>query len=765
MIRDVPHDADVRVLSSAVHALRRVYTAHFHSGQMRGADEDEAEAEEGAGAGRGSLRASFFTFLEALISIVGTKDPTSSSSKKKKQKQAKAGSGEGEEDGAPSWLDLQVLALSTAAHFMAHANSIAGQVAQGSTSLCWDVTSWLFRALLAGGGPSSASAYESTPSSSSSSASPTTSPELIPLLTLNLSGALTTLRQEFCDDYDDVRYAAVRIVRDACVGKRVQLAAAAAAATGKKGKKGLGPGSKRRRAEAAADGDEGDEDGDGSAASALGGGPSRLGERLVSACHSHVLARNAADFLLGISLPLDEGEWADADHASFAVEQVGEEVDAHRAAHGLPAERRGGAATTDAAAAPKAGKKRAKFLSANSDSEDDEQLGGDDEEADEEEEEDGSGGAARRGGKGGRRGKSASAGPRYTLLSEQRRAYGEAWIALLRLPSLPADVVRRVLLALPTRVLPHLVSERQPLLLADFLTDACDRGGAHALLALQSLFDLMQRHGLEYPRFYPRLYALLTPETAAAKYRGKYLTLLDLFLSSPALPAYLTAAFAKRLARVALTAPFGFALFAVPALYNLCKRHPATQTLLHRGGAGAGATGVPAAPHVPAPSGKGGAAKPWPAPADPYDALTDEPSNCRALESSLWEVSALQQHYHGPVANLARALSRGDFTRADYDVTLFAGESATYAAAVDGELTRTVRAQGGERASASIAFEFLAPAAVFASAGGDLAGRAREGVGSGAAAAAAAAARAGGNGAAPAFAAGHLLDSVLDFGS
>lgn len=38
----------------------------------------------------------------------------------------------------------------------------------------------------------------------------------------------------------------------------------------------------------------------------------------------------------------------------------------------------------------------------------------------------------------------------------------------------------------------------------------CCAGGLTGLLALNGLFVLVSRHGLEYPAFYARLYALLT---------------------------------------------------------------------------------------------------------------------------------------------------------------------------------------------------------------------------------------------------------------
>ena len=48
------------------------------------------------------------------------------------------------------------------------------------------------------------------------------------------------------------------------------------------------------------------------------------------------------------------------------------------------------------------------------------------------------------------------------------------------------------------------------------------------------------------------------------------------------LPAYLVAAFVKRLAQLALVAPPPAALTNLALIYNLMLRHPATVVLIHR---------------------------------------------------------------------------------------------------------------------------------------------------------------------------------------
>lgn len=41
-------------------------------------------------------------------------------------------------------------------------------------------------------------------------------------------------------------------------------------------------------------------------------------------------------------------------------------------------------------------------------------------------------------------------------------------------------------------------------------------------MALSGLFILMTQHGLEYPNFYAKLYALLTPSVFLAKHRAVF---------------------------------------------------------------------------------------------------------------------------------------------------------------------------------------------------------------------------------------------------
>lgn len=129
--------------------------------------------------------------------------------------------------------------------------------------------------------------------------------------------------------------------------------------------------------------------------------------------------------------------------------------------------------------------------------------------------------------------------------------------------------------------------------------------------------------GLEYPAFYTRLYNLITAEAFAAKHRAQFFKLADLFLSSGLVPAYTAAAFAKKMARLAVAAPPAGAMTAIAFIHNLIRRHPACTVLLDNP-----AGGSKAGPGV-----------------DVYDETQEDPAKSRAVESSLWELSCLRNHY------------------------------------------------------------------------------------------------------------------------
>ncbi|XP_064400070.1 nucleolar complex protein 4 homolog B-like isoform X2 [Halichondria panicea] len=136
-------------------------------------------------------------------------------------------------------------------------------------------------------------------------------------------------------------------------------------------------------------------------------------------------------------------------------------------------------------------------------------------------------------------------------LQKHRKQFSDAWLAFLRLPLGPS-LRKHMLVSLHSEVIPNLMDPR---LLLDFLTYSYDEGGVVGLLALNGLFLLMNQHHLDYPDFYNKLYQLLEPSVFHVKYMQRFFHLLDTFLQSTHLSMYLVAAFAKKIARLSLSAP------------------------------------------------------------------------------------------------------------------------------------------------------------------------------------------------------------------
>ncbi|XP_074642696.1 nucleolar complex protein 4 homolog [Tubulanus polymorphus] len=213
------------------------------------------------------------------------------------------------------------------------------------------------------------------------------------------------------------------------------------------------------------------------------------------------------------------------------------------------------------------------------------------------------------------------------LMSEQKRLFTLLWLEFLK-QQLSVNIYKKVLVILHDKVMPYVSN---PLLLSDFLTISYNIGGAVSLLALNGLFVLIQKYNLNYPDFYPKLYSLLDPSVFHVKYQARFFYLTDLFLTSTHLPAYLVAAFIKKLSRLALTAPASSLSFLIPLVYNLIIRHPTCHCLIHRTDFESIA-------------------------GDPYVFEEKDPAKCNALDSSLWEIKTMQNHYHPAIVNEAMKL-------------------------------------------------------------------------------------------------------------
>lgn len=174
------------------------------------------------------------------------------------------------------------------------------------------------------------------------------------------------------------------------------------------------------------------------------------------------------------------------------------------------------------------------------------------------------------------------------LFSREKKAFSKVWAVLLTCP-MTTTLYKAVLADFPTLVLPFL---SHPVMSVDFCFQAYNKGGYCALLSLKSLFVIATTLNIDVPQFYPKLYALLSPAVFVSKRRAEFFQLTDLFLSSEYLPLSTAAAFAKKLARLALFAPAAGAVVCLQLVFNIIRRHPSTSFLIHAGSAAA-ASGLP----------------------------------------------------------------------------------------------------------------------------------------------------------------------------
>ncbi|KFK40110.1 hypothetical protein AALP_AA3G331600 [Arabis alpina] len=229
-----------------------------------------------------------------------------------------------------------------------------------------------------------------------------------------------------------------------------------------------------------------------------------------------------------------------------------------------------------------------------------------------------------------------------TIAKRMKLKFTKAWISFLRLP-LPLGVYKKVLASIDQTVIPHLSN---PSMLCDFLTKSYDIGGVVSVMALSSLFILMTKHGLEYPNFYEKLYALLVPSVFVAKHRAKFLQLLDACLKSPLLPAYLAASFTKKLSRLSLSVPPSGSLVITALIYNLLRRHPSINHLVHKEtDATANEDYSESQPKTRKNLG-----------IDPFNNLESDPKKSGAMNSSLWEIDTLRHHYCPAVSRFVPSL-------------------------------------------------------------------------------------------------------------
>ncbi|MCD7462410.1 hypothetical protein HAX54_048496 [Datura stramonium] len=278
------------------------------------------------------------------------------------------------------------------------------------------------------------------------------------------------------------------------------------------------------------------------------------------------------------------------------------------------------------------------------------------------------------------------------IAKKMKLKFTKAWISFLRL-RLAVDVYKEVLVNLHQVVIPYLSN---PLMLCDFLTRSYDIGGVVSVMALSSLFVLMTQHGLEYPNFYEKLYALLEPSIFMAKHRAKFFQLLDSCLKSPLLPAYLAAAFCKKLSRLSLAVPPSGALVIIALIHNLLRRHPSINCLVHQEDGNEttkDTTGAESeADDSTEDSRAGGEISSVKSGIDPFDDKQTDPLKTNAMRSSLWEVDTLRHHYCPPVSRFVMSLENDLTVRAKTtEVAVKDFSSGSYATIFGDEIRRRVK--------------------------------------------------------------------------
>ena len=239
----------------------------------------------------------------------------------------------------------------------------------------------------------------------------------------------------------------------------------------------------------------------------------------------------------------------------------------------------------------------------------------------------------------------------YQQLRMYKREYLKAWLAVLRL-SLSTSSLKQALQFLPQYVLQYV---NQPLRFADFFMTAYSDHGDNSgnggssmigMLALDGLFVLMTEYGLEYPNFYAQLYKLISPRVFYVKYRTRFFTLLTkCLLRNEMLPAHIVAAFLKRLNRCILSGPTSGALFVLALTSNLLRKHPECHCLIQRNNS----------------NNKTGDEETMME--DMFLPDVNDPVECRALQSSLWELVVLEKHYYPAVSTLAKSIGREEETK------------------------------------------------------------------------------------------------------
>ncbi|KAF2302596.1 hypothetical protein GH714_038972 [Hevea brasiliensis] len=172
--------------------------------------------------------------------------------------------------------------------------------------------------------------------------------------------------------------------------------------------------------------------------------------------------------------------------------------------------------------------------------------------------------------------------------------------------------------------------------------------------------------------------------------------LLDTCLKSTLLPAYLAAAFTKKLSRLSLSVPPSGAVVIIALIHNLLRRHPSINCLVHRENDNENAAdnsdvkGENARNANDSRTGSGTSAENLCV--DHFNNEESNPAKSNALKSSLWEIDTLRHHYCPPVSRFVDSL-KNDLTIRDKttEVNIKDFSSSSYSTIFGEELRRRVK--------------------------------------------------------------------------
>ncbi|XP_050363992.1 protein NUCLEOLAR COMPLEX ASSOCIATED 4 isoform X2 [Argentina anserina] len=193
-----------------------------------------------------------------------------------------------------------------------------------------------------------------------------------------------------------------------------------------------------------------------------------------------------------------------------------------------------------------------------------------------------------------------------------------------------------------------------------------------------------------------------------------YKELLDSCLKSPLLPAYLAAAFAKKLSRLSLSVPPSGALVIIALIHNLLQRHPSINCLVNRVQQGDQET-VKVDPEAEVSTQEGVGANVtdstdqslWKPVIDPFDNEQSDPKKSNAMRSSLWEIDTLRHHYCPHVARFVVSLENDLTVRSKTtEISIEDFSSGSYATIFGEEMRRRVK-------QAPISFYRTTPTSLF----------------------------------------------------